>query len=54
MANTYKQMEIIPAKGIPGKKSSLTSNTVKEIIVTHKECSSDTKIPNTQNSLLIK
>ena len=55
MANNYKHLEIVSKKGIAGKKSTLISpaNDNRKI-VTNKECSPNTRIPNTQNSLLIK
>jgi hypothetical protein len=55
MANNYKHLEIVSKKGIAGKKSTLVSpaNDNRKI-VTNKKCSPNTRIPNTQNSLLIK
>lgn len=55
MANNYKHIKIVSKKGIAGKKSTLVSpaNDNRKI-VTKKECSPDTRLPNTLNSLLIK
>lgn len=51
--NKYS-MEIITKRGEPGKKSHLIPRKDERQIVCRKECSLETKIPNTQNSLLIK
>lgn len=47
-------MEIITKKGKPGKKSHLIPRKDERKIVFKKECSPETRIPNTRNSLLIK
>lgn len=47
-------MEIITKRGEPGKKSHLIFWKDKRKIVYRKKCSLETRIPNTQNSLLIK
>lgn len=47
-------IEIITKRGKPGKKSHLIPRKDERKIVYRKECSPETRIPNTQNSLLIK
>ena len=54
MANNYKHLEIVSKRNSRKKSTLVSPANDNRKIVTNKKCSPNTRIPNTQNSLLIK